>query len=56
MLVRTSFEYNREKDQLTIEKTFEALLKLVDALDEEERRAIREGLDEGIVQPYYQKT
>ena len=39
-------EYNREKDQLTIEKTFEALLKLVDTLDEEERRAIREGLDE----------
>ncbi len=39
-------EYNREKDQLTIEKTFEALLKLVDALDVEERRAIREGLDE----------
>jgi len=39
-------QYNREKDRLTIEKTFEALLKLVDALDEEERRAIREGLDE----------
>ncbi len=39
-------EYNREKEQLTIEKTFEALLKLVDALDEEERRAMREGLDE----------
>ncbi|HID30398.1 MAG TPA: DUF3387 domain-containing protein, partial [Desulfobacterales bacterium] len=39
-------EYNREKDRITIEKTFEALLKLVQALDEEERRAIREGLDE----------
>ncbi|MBW1723539.1 MAG: DUF3387 domain-containing protein, partial [Deltaproteobacteria bacterium] len=39
-------EYNREKDRITIEKTFEALLKLVQTLDEEERRAIREGLDE----------
>ena len=39
-------EYNREKDRITIEKTFEALLKLIQALDEEERRAIREGLDE----------
>jgi len=39
-------EYNREKDRITIEKTFEALLKLVQALNEEERRAIREGLDE----------
>ena len=38
--------YNREKDQVTIEKTFEALLKLVQELDEEESRAIREGLDE----------
>jgi len=39
-------EYNREKDRVTIEKTFEALFKLVQGLDEEERRAIREGLDE----------
>lgn len=39
-------EYNREKDRLTIEKTFEALLKLVQEMDEEESRAIREGLDE----------
>ncbi len=38
--------YNREKDQITIERTFEALLKLVQALDEEETRAVREGLDE----------
>ena len=38
--------YNREKDRLTIEKTFEALLKLVQDLNEEELRAIREGLDE----------
>ena len=39
-------EYNREKDRVTIEKTFEALLKLVQELDEEEGRAVREGLDE----------
>ena len=39
-------EYNREKDRVTIERTFEALLKLVQDLDEEERRAVREGLDE----------
>ncbi|NOQ32651.1 MAG: HsdR family type I site-specific deoxyribonuclease [Methanosarcinales archaeon] len=39
-------EYNREKDQVTIEQTFEALLKLVQELDEEESRAVREGLDE----------
>lgn len=39
-------EYNREKDRVTIEKTFEALLKLVQELDEEESRAVREGLDE----------
>jgi len=38
--------YNREKDRVTIEQTFEALLKLVAALDEEESRAVREGLDE----------
>jgi type I restriction enzyme, R subunit len=39
-------EYNREKDPVTIEKTFEALLKLVKELGAEESRAIREGLDE----------
>ncbi len=39
-------EYNREKDRLTIEKTFEALLKLVQELDDEDSRAMREGLDE----------
>ncbi|MCC6207513.1 MAG: type I restriction endonuclease subunit R [Gammaproteobacteria bacterium] len=39
-------EYNREKDRATIEKTFEALFNLVQGLDEEEHRAIREGLDE----------
>lgn len=39
-------EYNREKDRATIEHTFEALLKLAQELDEEENRAVREGLDE----------
>ena len=39
-------EYNREKDRVTIEQTFEALLKLVQELDEEDSRAVREGLDE----------
>ena len=38
--------YNREKDRVTIEQTFEALLKLVADLDEEQERAVREGLDE----------
>jgi type I restriction enzyme R subunit len=38
-------EYNREKDRVTIEKTFEALLKFYQDLDEEEDRAVREGLD-----------
>ena len=38
--------YNREKDRVTIEQTFEDLFKLVEALDEEESRAVREGLDE----------
>ncbi len=39
-------EYNREKDRVMIEKSFEAFLKLVQELDDEERRAVREGLDE----------
>jgi type I restriction enzyme R subunit len=39
-------EYNSEKDRVTIEATFEALLKLVDALTEEEQRAVKEGLSE----------
>ena len=39
-------EYNREKDRVSIEKTFEALLQFMNALDEEEHRALREGLDE----------
>ncbi len=39
-------EYNREKDRVTIEQTFEALLNLVQELDEENSRAVREGLHE----------
>jgi type I restriction enzyme, R subunit len=38
-------EYNEEKDRVTIEATFQALLKFVAALGEEESRAMREGLD-----------
>lgn len=37
--------YNSEKDQLTIERTFEELIKLVDELDNEEKRAVREGFE-----------
>ncbi|MEA2086480.1 MAG: DUF3387 domain-containing protein, partial [Candidatus Caldatribacteriota bacterium] len=39
-------EYNKEKDRQNIEETFEALLKFVQGLGEEESRAVREGLDE----------
>jgi len=39
-------EYNREKDRATVEKTFEALLKLTRELGEEKTRAMREELDE----------
>lgn len=39
-------EYNQEKDRVVIEKTFEALLKLNEELSHEEKRAIRECLDE----------
>ena len=38
--------YNSEKDRVTIETTFEALLRLVGDLDDESARAMREGLDE----------
>jgi type I restriction enzyme R subunit len=38
--------YNAEKDRVTIETTFEALMKLVGELDEEATRAMRQGLDE----------
>lgn len=36
--------YNGEKDRVTIEATFEALLKFTAALDDESKRAMREGL------------
>ena len=39
-------EYNAEKDRVTIEETFERLLKLVSTLDQEEQRAARENLPE----------
>lgn len=39
-------EYNREKDRVTIEKTFEELLRITSEMDDEEGRAVREGLDE----------
>jgi len=39
-------EYNREKDRVTIEQTFEALIRFIDEMSEEEMRALREGLDE----------
>ncbi len=45
-------EYNKEKDRQHIEATFEALLKFVQELDEEENRAVREGLDEEILAIY----
>ncbi|MEL6446199.1 MAG: type I restriction endonuclease subunit R [Bacteroidota bacterium] len=38
--------YNREKDRATIEQTFEELLRFVGDLDQEEERAVREGLTE----------
>jgi type I restriction enzyme R subunit len=39
-------EYNSEKDRTTIEKTFDELMKFVNALDYETSRTVREGLDE----------
>jgi type I restriction enzyme R subunit len=36
--------YNRETDRVTIEKTFEELVKLVGEMGEEDQRAVREGL------------
>ncbi|MCU0453444.1 MAG: type I restriction endonuclease subunit R [Bacteroidetes bacterium] len=39
-------QYNLEKDRVTTEQTFATLLRFVDQLDAEERRAVREGLDE----------
>jgi type I restriction enzyme R subunit len=39
-------DYNREKDRTTIEETFRRLVELVSSLDEEQKRATKEGLDE----------
>jgi type I restriction enzyme R subunit len=39
-------DYNNEKDALTIEKTFAVLLVRVEELDNEQRRAVRDGLTE----------
>ena len=39
-------DYNREKSRATVEQTFEELFKTLAALDDEEARARREGLDE----------
>jgi len=39
-------DYNQEKDRQIIEETFEALLRFVKDLDEEEHRAVQVGLNE----------
>lgn len=39
-------DYNREKDRTTIEETFRRLAELMNSLDEEQKRATREGLRE----------
>lgn len=39
-------DYNREKDRVTIEQTFAALVELVASMDAEQQRAAREGLSE----------
>lgn len=39
-------EYNREKDRVTIETSFQQLLLITKALNEEDRRAVSLGLDE----------
>ena len=39
-------QYNEGKDEIIIQQTFEALLRFVATLDEEEDRAVREELDE----------
>ena len=39
-------DYNREKDRVTIEETFARLFALVQAMEEEDKRAVREGLSE----------
>jgi type I restriction enzyme, R subunit len=39
-------DYNKEKDRVTIEETFARLVDLARSLDEEQKRAIKEGLSE----------
>jgi type I restriction enzyme R subunit len=39
-------DYNREKDRTTIDETFRRLVELVNSLDEEQKRAAKEGLRE----------
>ncbi|WP_026842205.1 type I restriction endonuclease subunit R [Citrifermentans bremense] len=39
-------DYNREKDRVAIEETFAKLVDLAASLDEEQRRAVEEGLSE----------
>ena len=39
-------DFNREKDRTSIEETFKRLVNLVNSLDEEQRRAAEEGLNE----------
>ncbi|MDQ0257093.1 type I restriction enzyme R subunit [Evansella vedderi] len=39
-------DYNKEKDRATIEETFEQILRFVKDLNEEEKRGVKEGLDE----------
>jgi type I restriction enzyme R subunit len=39
-------DYNREKDRVTIEETFARLADLAASLDEEQRKAVEEGLSE----------
>lgn len=39
-------DYNREKDRVTIEDTFRQLAELIESLDEEQQRAVVEGLSE----------
>ena len=38
--------YNREKDRATVGETFRLLMELVNSLDEEQKRATHEGLQE----------
>lgn len=39
-------EYNQDKDRATVEATFAKLIDLANSLDDEQRRAVEEGLDE----------